>query len=252
VTTDEGDDVSPALSPDGSRIAFLSTRDDPDPAGCEHDCFYQLFVIGVDGTGERKVVDTEVSPHHPDWHPSGTQIIFDTENNLQGDTYVVNDDGSGLQVLIEGGFWADWSPDGRQIVFASRRDGQIELYIADADGGNQRQLTDNDLFEYFPDWSPDGKRIAFAVLQEKAIHVMAIDGGTDRRLALPGNAENPAWSPDGTRIAYQSSNDGDFEIYVVDVEPALQGEAGVQPVQLTHNEIGDFWPSWGRRKKVDE
>jgi Tol biopolymer transport system component len=64
-------------------------------------------------------------------------------------------------------------------------------------------------------------------------------------VTFQGNAENPSWSPDGAWIAYQSSNDGDFEIYIINVEGALEGNGGFNPIQLTANQAGDLWPSWG-------
>lgn len=244
LTFNESTDDSPAWSPDGSQIAFISDRDDPNSGACSPSCFYQLYVITVDGKDEHKLIETEFSILHPDWHPDGTRISFDTESNLQGDIYVVNADGSNLQLLIEDGFWADWSPDGTQIVFASKRDGNVELYLADADGGNQRRLTQNRKLDYFPDWSPDGRRIAFAVMEDRAIYIMDADGSHEQRLTYQGNAENPTWSPDGTWIAYQSSKDGDFEIYTIDVEKALQGDDDINLLQLTDNQVGDLWPSW--------
>jgi Tol biopolymer transport system component/imidazolonepropionase-like amidohydrolase len=245
LTFNEYDDYSPAWSPDGSRIAFLSDRDDPNPTRCGHNCFYQIYIINADGSAEHKVVETEFAVHHPDWHPDGTRLSFDTEFNLQGDIYVVNADGSGLQLLIEDGFWADWSPDGTQLVFASKRDGNVELYVADADGSSQRRLTQNTRLDFFPAWSPDGRRIAFARLERKQIFVMNADGSDEQQLTHLGNAENPAWSPDGTRIAFQSSSEGNFEIYTIDAEEALQQGAGASPRRLTDNPAGDLWPSWG-------
>ena len=246
VTSNEFDDDSPALSPDGSQIVFISSRDDPNPKSCAHSCFYQLYLIHTDGSGEHRLIETEFSTTHPDWHPNGTKISFDTETNLQGDIYVVNSDGSDLQLLVEDGFWADWSPDGQQIVFASKRDGNVELYLADADGSNQRRLTQTERMEYFPDWSPDGQRIAFTVLQPRAIYVMDVGGGNEGRVTSASFAENPAWSPDGKWIAYQSDDDGDFEIYAVNVAEALAGTGGSNPIKLTDNKAGELWPSWGK------
>ena len=245
LTSNESDDDSPVWSPDGSQIAFISDRDDPNSGACVQSCLYQLYIINVDDGSERKLIETGFSTLHPDWYPDGTRISFDTEADLQGDIYIVNADGSDLQLLIEDGFWADWSPDGTQIVFASRRDGNVELYLADADGNNQRRLTRNGRLDYFPDWSPDGRRIAFAVQEDRAIYIMDADGSDEQRLTHQGNAENPTWSPDGCWIAYQSSSDGDFEIYAINVEEALQGNDGIDPLQLTNNQVGDLWPSWG-------
>jgi len=245
LTVNEYDDYSPAWSPDGARIAFLSDRDDANPTQCAHECFYQLYVINADGSDEHKLVETEFSVHHPDWHPDGTKLSFDTEFNLQGDIYVVNADGSGLQLLIEDGFWADWSPDGAQIVFASKRDGNVEIYAADANGSNQRRLTENTRLDFFPAWSPDGRRIAFATMEQKQIFVMDADGGNEQQVTYQGKCEDPAWSPDGRQIAFQSSSDGNFEIYTINVEDALQESGSVGSQRLTDNPKGDLWPSWG-------
>ena len=62
---------------------------------------------------ERKLIATELSALHPDWHSDGTRRSFDTETDLQGDIYVVNAGGSDLHLLIEDGFWTDWSPRAR-------------------------------------------------------------------------------------------------------------------------------------------
>ncbi len=239
------EDSSPDGSPDGSQIAFISDRDDPQAGKCFPDCMYQLYVINADGSGEHRLVETEFRTLHPDWHPDGTKLSFDTEFNLQGDIYIVNADGSGMQRLIEDGFWADWSPDGNQIVFASKRDGNAEIYVADADGSNQRRLTENRQLDYFPAWSPDGRRIAFARLEKKQIYVMNADGSSEQQLTHQRNAENPSWSREGTQIAFQSSHDGDFEIYTIHVEKAIQGSEDSGLWQLTDNQTGDLWPSWG-------
>ena len=97
--------------------------------------------------------------------------------------------------------------------------------------------------EVFPAWSPDGRRIAFAVMEKKQIVVVNADGSDERQLTVQGSCEDPTWSPDGSQIAFQSSRDGDFEIYTVNVEEALRGEGSAR--QLTDNRAGDFWPSWG-------
>jgi len=245
LTFNECDDYSPVWSPDGSQIAFVSDRDDPDPRQCFPDCHYQIYVINADGSGERRLVETELRTHHPDWHPDGTKLSFDTEFNLEGNIYVVSTDGSGLRLLIEDGFWADWSPEGTQIAFASNRDGNVEIYVADADGGNQRRLTDNTRLDFFPAWSPDGRRIAFATREQKQIYAINADGSQEQQLTDQGLSEDPDWSPDGSTIVFQSSRDGNFEIYTLRVADALQGGGGSACQRLTNHAAGDFWPSWG-------
>jgi len=246
LTSSQFEDSSPDWSPDGSQIAFISDRDDPQAGNCFPDCMYQIYAIQADGSGEHQLVKTESRALHPDWHPDGTKLSFDTEFNLEGDVYVVNADGSGLQRLIGDGFWADWSPDGTQLVFASKRDGNVEIYVADADGTHQRRLTDNSQLDYFPAWSPDGRRIAFARQESKQIYVMNADGSDELQLTHQGSAENPSWSPDGAYIVFQSSSEGTFEIYTIYyVKDALEGSGRSTPRRLTQNDAADLWPSWG-------
>jgi TolB protein len=106
-------------------------------------------------------------------------------------------------------------------------------------------LTDNSQLDYFPAWSPDGRRIAFARLEEKQIYVMNADGSDERPLTHLSNAENPSWSPDGAQIVFQSSRGGNFDIYAIDVQAALEPSQGAAPRQLTENRAADLWPSWG-------
>src|ERR671911_707444 len=113
--------VSPALSPDGTRVVFLSER--------------SLFSIDMyvadvaTGKVTRKIVETAGDPH------------FDS-----------------LQFLSSAG---DWAPDNKRFVFAALTGGLLDLHVWDLESGNVRQLTTDAFADLDPEWSPDGRQLAF-------------------------------------------------------------------------------------------
>ncbi|MYI63844.1 MAG: hypothetical protein F4105_19720 [Gemmatimonadetes bacterium] len=83
-----------------------------------------------------------------------------------------------------------------------------------ADGNNLRRLPNRDAGDGSPSWSPDGTLIAFQSNQH--IYVTYANGRNARWHTNSGGS--PSWSPDGTQIAFQSNRDGNWEIYVLDLQ----------------------------------
>ena len=115
-----------------------------------------------------------------------------------------------------------WSPDGQRIVFESNRDGNWDIYVMDTDGSNLTNLTHSTSNDRDPVWSPDGQRIAFESTSSDSgweIYVMEADGANPINLTRHADDDwGPVWSPDGQRIAFSSNRDGDYEIYIMDVD----------------------------------
>lgn len=245
LTDDPAFDDSPALSPDGNRIVFLSARHDPSPVF--PDLKYEIYIVNVDGSGLKRLTETEEAEDHPAWSPDGSRIVFDADYDQDGyyEIYTMDEDGSNLTRLTfdqANDQFADWSPDGEQIAYSSYRNGNWDIYVMDADGSNPRQLTNSPDWELFPAWSPDGSRIAFNGLRPGSgntdIYVMNRDGSDVLQLTdSAGFDENPVWSPDGSRIAFQTARDGNFEIYVMDAD-------GSDQHPLAAHAADELWPSW--------
>lgn len=244
LTDNSAHDVCPAISPDGTTIAFLSNRNDRDPSGCFPNCNYEIFLIGIDGTNERQITQLNCDTSHIDWSPDGTRLSFDAD--IDGDgfhaIYIINTDGTGLTQVTDdtaNDYWADWSPDQTQFAFCSDRDGNNEIYIMNVDGTNQVRLTQTNTEEIFPDWSPDATMLAFASGKTGTMQVYTLTIQTMNESQLTQastNSENPAWSPDGSKIAFQSANSGNYHIKTMDSNGENQS--------ILTNSGQNFWADW--------
>jgi TolB protein len=125
---------SPRWSPDGKRIAFVSTRDGNQ----------ELYTIGADGKDLRRLTSEVALDNSPTWSPDGRRIAFASARSGNFEIHVMNADGTGVRRLTNHpalDSWPAWSPDGKRIAFTSNRDGNYEIYVMDADGSGLRNLT---------------------------------------------------------------------------------------------------------------
>jgi len=189
----------PMWSPDGTRLAFFSQRDDADG-----DVFVATVanrrLENVRNLTPRGPNEPAVSPDlTPSWSPDGTRLAFTSYRGGSAALWVMNADGTNLRQLTptsstHGDYFPTWSPDGLRIAFQRINLTDARIGIVPAGGGNVG------LYEfagkaYAPAWSPDGRWIAFSGLvgDELDIHVREADGTLVRRLARTGDDFSPAW-----------------------------------------------------------
>jgi Tol biopolymer transport system component len=118
-------------SPDGTRIAFESTR--PRQAGSESR--FEIWVMNADGSNLVQLTNNDFPDRHPDWSPDGSRILFSRANTLQGGVMAIRPDGSGETRLVNDPFGTaspSWSNDGQSIAYT----GVTGITIVNANGGN--------------------------------------------------------------------------------------------------------------------
>lgn len=175
-------------APDGSRIAFDSDRNDPDPT----DSIFvnDVFTMRADGRDIQKLTDSVGFSGDPAYSPDGRLIAFDANRGIVSGTpdfpaslpdlsiFVMNTDGSGLRrVTIPPAGMTDqeprFSPDGQTLLFTRFR-GPVNLtkgevvgkdvsaiFVVNTDGSGERRVTGWGLKTSQADWSPDGKKIVY-------------------------------------------------------------------------------------------
>lgn len=213
-------DTSPRWSPDGSRLLFLSDRDEKP----------QVHVIPADGGEARKVTSVENGVREPAWSPDGRLVAFTSTTGIKADEDLKD-------VVAYHYAEAHFKDDGEGI-----KRGRGHLFVQEVGGDAAPvQLTEGEDDYSSPVWSPDGRTIAVVSQQgeNRAFEwvsdiflVPAEGGGTPRRVTpSKGPSSGPAFSPDGAKLSYAGhqsppptgpgTNTGVWVVPVVGGEPQL-------------------------------
>ena len=210
LSTFAGSHRSPAFSPDGRMLAFVSD------AGGTPQVWVKNFATG----NPIPITFGDVPAVRPRWSALGDRIVY---SRRDGGIWSVAPSGGEPRQILKDGRHADLSPDGRQLVF--ERAGQI--FIADADGVGARQLPrpPQRLIEHYgdswPTFSPDGKSIAIFIGEQGRYGdywIVPSDGSEPWRVTSDlrdGGA--PTWTPDGKSLVVSSARSGSVNLWRVPI-----------------------------------
>lgn len=221
--------VAPALSPDGTTVAFVALGD----------------LWTARGGKLTRLTDDPYVQNDPAWSPDGRSLLYASDKGGTKELWIRDLAAGTERQLTRGAAGAAmpaWSPDGTRAVFILERGLGSELAGVDIATGEVKRL--RTIFQPSrATWSPDGKLIAIAALKANSaryregrsdILIMNPDGTGDRWVVLPGGRgftsrglDGPAWAPMGDRIAYVQ----DGLLWTMPVTP--DGEPNGPPTRLS-------------------
>jgi len=203
------DNMQPAFSPDGRRIAFRSERDGGG-----------IFIMGATGEDVRRLTDFG---YNPAWSPDGNELVCSTAwfpfansrlSNNQSQLYRINVS-TGEKRLVRtnraDAVQAHWSPHGQRLAFWGLREGNRDIWTIPASGGQAIPVTNDAAIDWNPVWSPDGKYLYFSSDRAGTMNLwrVPIDEISGKLLGTLEPVTTPSldsgfmsFSPDGKRLLY--------------------------------------------------
>lgn len=227
--------IMPVMSPDGTKIAYLSYKDR----------YPWLYILDIESGAVRPLsrhVGVNIAPA---WSPDSKSLAIVLSKDGNQEIYRINADGTGERRLTNSkgvDTSPTFSPDGGQIAFVSERGGFPQIWVMGADGSNQRRLSMVRGKAFDPAWSPDGSMIAF-VIEGGGSHIAVMDasGAGVRTLTSAGTNEQPTWSPDSRHIMFHRTQG--VQIRAVDVFLSDPRDRAIPFLKMQAQ-----GPTWGPRR----
>jgi TolB protein len=195
LTDAENGSFEPAVSADGQRIAFASSRDGN----------AEIYVMDADGSDVVRLTEGPADDTRPGWDPKGGRISWLTMREGPPALWTMAPDGSGAKAFRElppGSIDVDyaWSPQGDRIaIVVQSGPTEIDIHVHDAATGARIAVLGGPGVDEHPAWSPDGEWIAWTDSRGEEgadIRLSRFDGAEERALTSPpGTHWLPRWGP---------------------------------------------------------
>ncbi len=233
--------ISPALSPTGDKLVFLSDRDGKQ----------SIWLMDIlENKVTRRLIKGQTSVDFEQlkwlspgigWSPDGTKITFAAKAGDQDALYIYDieeDNYEQFKFNLDGIFSSTWSPGGDEIAFIGNKNGASDIYIYNLKTEELTNITNDRFADSYPEWSHDGEKIAFVSergpylddvdddfkmynhnYENTDIYIIDRDGSNLTRLTDTEDRESdPIFSPDNSQLMYVSDRTGIYNIYMMDLE----------------------------------
>ena len=243
VTAQSGLQAEPAVSPDGSLIAYVSADN-----GTPH-----IWLMEAKTRFKKQLTFGAAFDHDPTWDRDGSVIFFTRYETADPSVWSVPrlaSRGDEAKLELADAAQPAVSPEGDRLAFVREVEpaGESRVFVAPLTGRSKAQQITFDEEDYglwshsHPSWSPDGLSLCYAA--QHALWKVSVDKrGATRLTSDNESATDPVWSPDGKSIYYTSSRDGTTALWTV---PA----AGGTPRRVTSGGGPERQPSISRNGMV--
>jgi len=225
--------ISPAWSPEGGRLAYVSFEDKK-PV---------VYVQNLADGSRRAVARFRGSNSAPAWSPDGRSLAVALSKDETSQIYLLNLDSGEARRFTRGGALDTepvFSPDGQWLYFTSDRGGSPQIYRASVASGEVSRVTFEGGYNVSPALSPDGKTLAFVHRRDGRFHVAVMDLASRQMQVLTDTAfdESPSFASNGRLILYATLVNGRGVLASVSVDGKVRQRL---------SQSGDLRePAWGR------
>ncbi|MBI2448116.1 PD40 domain-containing protein [Candidatus Microgenomates bacterium] len=233
------------LTPDGKKIVFYSTLENPTATSAKN---IALYVADIDGSHEPQRISREILPEG-DFAVSrnGQYATFLGRNfgDAMPEIYLVGLYDKSWQKLTDNNIFEsdiDISPDGSQIVYAAFADDSRDIFLINTKKYTEKKITSSFDYEALPRFSPDGKNILYVRdgfdFSSRIFSYSLITEKEEEIYKSSVAVDNVAWSKDSERILFSSIRDGQGALFTIGKDSDRENRLTDQPVEYQNI----IWP----------
>ena len=238
LTFNDTADYNPALSPDGTKVVYVSFIRWHNPND-------EIFVIDINTKSNERLTANTATDSNPTFSPDGSKIAFESNRvGINSEIYIMDADGANQKQLTQtqtNNHGPAFSPDGARIAFAAYAVGgplgiSSQICMIGSDGSDFTKLTDDTAINAHPNFSPDGTQIVFDSYRDGDTEIIIMDADGKNQRQLTNNElinTDPIFTPDGKRIVFvgQSNSAENLGVYVMNLEQPLAREDIIKRIE---------------------